>query len=58
MGGSPGMDNRTAHRLRFQFAEQLRQQLTIGAPTNADEQTLRRLAAQVRAGRVVCNRRG
>ena len=58
VGGSPGMDNRTAHRLRFQFAEQLRQQLTIGAPTNADEQTSRRLAAQVRAGRVVCNRRG
>ena len=50
---SPGMDNRTAHRLRLQLAEQLRQQLTIGAPNNADEQTLRRLAAQLRAGKVV-----
>jgi hypothetical protein len=35
------------------LAEQLRQQLTIGAPTNADEQTLRQLAAQLRAGKVV-----
>ncbi len=50
---SPGMDNRTAHRLRLQLAEQLRQQLTIGAPNNADEQTLRQLAAQLRAGKVV-----
>ena len=49
----PSMDNQTAHRLRVQLAEQLRQQLTIGAPTNQDEQTLRRLAAQLRAGKVV-----
>ena len=49
----PSMDNQTAHRVRLQLAEQLRQQLTIGAPTNQDEQTLRRLAAQLRAGKVV-----
>ena len=53
MDGSPGIDNRTAHRLRLQLAEQLRQQLTLGAPTNADEKTLRQLSAQLRAGKVV-----
>ena len=47
------MDNQTAHRLRVQLADQLRQQLTIGVPTNADERTLRKLAAQLRARRVV-----
>lgn len=48
-----GMDNQTAHRLRVQLAGQLRRQLTMGAPTNADERTLRQLAAQLRAGKVV-----
>ena len=48
-----GMDNQTAHRLRIQLAEQLRQQLTNGVPTNSDERTLRQLAAQLRARKVV-----
>ena len=47
------MDNQTAHRLRLQLAEQLRQQLAFGAPTNQDERTLRQLAAQLRAKKVV-----
>ncbi len=53
LDGNPGIDNQTAHRLRVQLAEQLRQQLTIGAPTNADEYTLRQLAGQLRAKKVV-----
>ena len=48
-----GMDNQSAHRLKIQMAEELRQQLTVGAPTNADERTLRQLAAQLRARKVV-----
>ena len=47
------MDNQAAHRLKVKLAEQLRQQLTIGAPTNSDERTLRRLASQLRAKKVV-----
>ena len=48
-----GIDNQTAHRLKVQLAEQLRQQLTIGAPTNTDERTLRQLAEQLRAKKVI-----
>ena len=51
--GPAGMDNQAAHRLRVQMADQLRQQLTMGAPTNADERTLRQLADQLRAKKVV-----
>ena len=48
-----GIDNQTAHRLKVQLAEQLRQQLTIGAPTNKDEQALRQLSNQLRDNKVV-----
>ena len=43
-----GIDNQTAYQLKVQLAEQLRQQLTIGAPTNKDEQTLRQVSVECR----------
>ena len=53
LDGPTGVDNQTAHRMRVQLAEQLRQQLTVGVPTNTDERTLRQLAGQLRAKKVV-----
>ena len=44
----------TEHLLRYKMkvAEDFRHQLTIGVPSNADEQTIRHLAQQLREGRV------
>ena len=47
------IDNATASRLKTQFAAHLREQITLGIPTGADEAGLRRLARQLRAGQVV-----
>ena len=47
------IDNQTAIRLKRKLAEEFRMQLAIGAPTNEDEIALRRLAAQIRAKKVV-----
>lgn len=48
-----GIDQQAALRLKKRMAEDFREQLTVGAPTNEDERGLQRLAAQIRAKKVV-----
>ncbi|HEU5383904.1 MAG TPA: helicase-related protein [Ktedonobacteraceae bacterium] len=47
------MDNKTAILLKRKLAEDFKNQLVTGIPTDADEAGLRRLARQIRAGKVV-----
>lgn len=47
------LDNQIALRLKKKLAEQFRQQLTYGVPTNEDETGLRRLAKQIKARKVI-----
>lgn len=51
--GQDQLDNQAALRLKKKLAEEFRNQLTLGVPTNADEAGLRRLAGQLKAGKVV-----
>ena len=48
-----GIDNQAALRLKKMLAEEFRNQLTIGAPTNEDEKGLQRLAKQIKEKKVV-----
>ncbi len=52
-GDNSGIDNQTALRLKKRLAEEFREQLTVGMPTNEDEAGLRRLAAQIKAKKVI-----
>lgn len=47
------IDQPTVVRLKKELVERFREQLTVGAPTNEDEAGLRRLAAQIKARKVV-----
>jgi len=47
------IDNAQLVRLKRQIVEEFRQQLMVGAPTNADEQGLRDLVRQLREGKLV-----
>ena len=47
------LDNQTVLRLKKRLAEEFRNQLILGVPTNADEAGLRRLGAQLKADKVV-----
>ena len=46
------IDNQTAVRLAKKLAQEFREQLAVGIPTNRDEEGLRRLATQVKAKKV------
>lgn len=47
------IDNQTAVRLKKRLAEEFREQLAFGCPTDEDEAGLRRLARQIKAEKVV-----
>ena len=48
-----GIDNAKALELKKELAEEFRNQLALGSPTNEDEAGLRRLARQIRSGKVI-----
>jgi superfamily II DNA or RNA helicase len=53
LGRGDEIDNQTALKLKKRLADEFRHQLTMGAPSDRDEATLRRLAAQIESGKVL-----
>lgn len=51
--GQQDIDQATAIQLKRKLAQEFRDQLMVGVPTNADEAGLRRLAAQIESGKLV-----
>src|SRR6266436_3530471 len=51
--GVQDVDQSTVVRLKTRIAQEFRKQLLVGAPSNADQEGLRRLSAQLKAGRLV-----
>ena len=47
------LDNQTAIRLKKKLAEEFRDQLSVGIPTNEDESGLRKLAEQIKSKKVI-----
>ncbi|MDO8588894.1 MAG: SNF2-related protein, partial [Armatimonadota bacterium] len=52
LGQADAIDNPLAARRKKELAEEFRNQIALGVPTNEDEAGLRRLADQIRAGKV------
>ncbi|MEH2192177.1 MAG: helicase-related protein [Nostoc sp.] len=53
VSGDGRIDNSSIVRFKKRMAEEFRQQLTIGAPTNQDEAGLRRLSHQLKSQKVI-----
>ena len=51
--GEQSIDQGTVARLKARMAQEFRQQLLLGAPSNADEEGLRRLSQELRGGKLV-----
>jgi superfamily II DNA or RNA helicase len=51
--GEQEVDQSTVVRIKQRMAQEFREQLLIGAPSNADQEGLRRLSTQLRAKRVI-----
>ncbi len=51
--GDEALDNQSAIREKRRIAQEFREQLTFGVPTNQDETALRQLSAQLRAHQLV-----